>query len=110
MNRQAIVTAACILLVPGLVMLGLVRVLNDMRSWKVLIVVTSLLAAICISLAMMGRISAEGVTASVTPLFQTLLFRVGHTWFVRRCGREPIDVAMVWQSGLALDRDRKSVV
>ena len=104
MHRQSLIMAACIMPIPSLVMLGLIRVLNDMRSWKVLVVLASLLAAVGISLAFVGRMGAEGVATSVTPLFQTLLFRLGYTWFVRHSGREPVDTAMIWRGGLARDR------
>lgn len=63
----------------------------------------TLALAACI-LPVMGRLSAAVVVASWAPLFQLLLFRLGYILFVRLCSREPVDVARVGRSGLALDR------
>lgn len=104
MTHNELILAACIFSVPALLMLGVIRVLNDGRSWRVLIWAASLLAATGISLFMSSRMGAEGAVAAAAPLYQLLLFRLGYTVFVRHCRREPIDVAMVWQTGLALDR------
>jgi hypothetical protein len=78
--------------------------LNDVRRWKALIALASVLAAIGISRSVVGGLGVVGIAASMTPLCQLLLFRFEYSLFVSHYGREPIDVAMVWQRGLASDR------
>ena len=85
-------------------MLWLIHMLNDFRSWLFLVSVASLLAVAGIALFGMARVGAPYAIALAAPLYQLLLFRLGHAVFFRFCGRDPVDVAYSSQPGLVPDR------
>jgi hypothetical protein len=102
------VVIACAMCVPGL---------SQFRLHKTLLlegVPARIVQWILLSIAAFGIANAAAchfdreaiglAVALASPALHLLLFRVAFRWFVKKVGREPVDVTYNWTPGLAPDR------
>ena len=90
--------------VPSILMMGWVRILNSFDSWRLLFAASVVVVAIAGWLLSHGRLATPEAIALAAPLYHLLLFRAAYSLFLRRMGREPENVSLVWTRGLAADR------
>lgn len=103
LNSTLIIVAA-ILFIPGIIQMGWIHVLNNRRSWSLLTLIACLLAAMSLVLYLQRLVGLPIALALAAPIYHLLLFRLFYRLFVQRQHRDPKNCALVWTSGLAIDR------